>query len=358
MRSVEGFRILDQPLIANGPGIVLPLSAVFAIWGIGLMQARMLMAVYFVSAALVFFRVSSRLSGTAAALISTLILLAIPTEGFILFGRQALGNVPALAYFLVGFTLFLELAKRKALIIAVLSGVFFGLALVTKGQYWVLIPALGLLILADWVYYKQVGIKRSIMVLIVTFSLLLIWQTVQFYMAGAENYNLHLSAVSSSAKVTVFAFRIMRIPGNIWYLMRSGFLVFVLPGLALAIWDSRERTLHGLGRFFLVSFVMMWITWYLFASVGWHRYAFEAYSIGILVSGRFIVRFYEFIRFPQSRYINETRIKQYLKAINDFGGLVHSRVFTAGYSRACFQRFIPAGICGILEEQCIARCCH
>ena len=71
-------RILDQPLVANGPGVVLPVAAVFAVFGVGLLQARLLMAIYFVVAAMTFFAVAKRLHGVPAALVSSFLLVALP----------------------------------------------------------------------------------------------------------------------------------------------------------------------------------------------------------------------------------------------------------------------------------------
>ena len=80
MRSSEGFRVLDQPLLANGPGLVFPLSSAFSVLGIDLVTARLVMVVYFVATAALFFAVARRLFGTQAALISTVVLLALPGE--------------------------------------------------------------------------------------------------------------------------------------------------------------------------------------------------------------------------------------------------------------------------------------
>ena len=292
MRSVEGFRVLDQPLIANGPGIVLPVAAVFEVFGPGLIQARFLMVFYFVATALTFFWLSSRFSGAISATLSTFFLLGIPDEGFVFLGRQVLGNVPALLYFFLGFLLFLELGRTQRFRYAVGAGILFGLALVTKGQYWILIVALGVILAADLTYYKQIGLLHALTVLLGVFICLLAWSIVQYLLLGADRFTEHLSAIRSSANVTVFAFRAARIPGNLWYLIRSGFLVFVFPGLALAAWDSRHRTPLGLGRFSLVVFVFLWLSWYVFGSVGWHRYAFEAYSAGLIFSGEAYLRIF------------------------------------------------------------------
>lgn len=290
MLSVEGFRVLDQPLIANGPGIVLPLSAAFLMFGVGLLQARLFAAVFFVVAAWLFFRLTSRLYGATAAVISLLVLFAVPVEGFIIYGRQALGNVPGLAYFFAGCLFFVKLCERKSLRYAFVSGLLFGLALVTKGQYWLLIPVWGLVVLADMFYYKQMGLRNGIALVGTIILCLLLWQLAQFVLVGADNYPAHLEAIRSSSKVTVFAFQPMRFGISLWYLIRSGFPIFIFPALVIGAWESRTQDWTGIIRFFLVVFVVVWIAWYLIASVGWQRYAFEAYAVGSVLSGYAILR--------------------------------------------------------------------
>jgi hypothetical protein len=296
MRSVEGFRVLDQPLIANGPGIVLPVSTAFAFWGVGLLQARYVIVVYFVASAILFYWISSRLYNHGTAVLSILVLFAIPMDGFVMYGRQVLGNIPALAYFFVGCLFFIKLGDRKTISLALLSGLFLGLALLTKGQYWILVPVLGLVVLADWFYYKQIGLMNGIAIIAVICFCFVIWQIVQYFLVGAENYSQHLDAISASSKISVFAFRVIRIPGSIWYLIRSGFPFFILPGLIMVIWDCRHRDSLAVARFFLTVFVTGWTIWYVFASVGWSRYAFEAYSVGAIFSGVAILRAIRFIR--------------------------------------------------------------
>jgi len=307
MLSVEGFRVLDQPLIANGPGIILPLSAVFTFFGIGLLQARILMAGYFVLAAILFFVITSRLYGNIAAVISMFILLAIPAEGFILYGRQALGNVPGLAYFFSGCWFFIKLGDGKMIRHAFASGLFFGLALVTKGQYWLLIPALGLVIAADWFYYKQFGLVNGSVLLGTIIACLGIWQLSQFVLVGAENYGQHLEVIRSSSRVTVFAFQLIRFPYSVWYLLQSGFLIFIVPGVLFAARQTHSRDGQGITRLFLVCLVVSWVIWFTVASVGWNRYAFEAYSIGAIFSGAGFLEMIKWIRKPANEFASKSQ---------------------------------------------------
>lgn len=285
MRSVEGFRVLDQPLTANGPGVVLPITAVFAVFGIGLLQARILMGLYFVLAAILFYKVTASLFGKTAALASVLALLAVPDEGILLFGRQSLGNVPALVYFLAGCYFLILLVERKNIRFAIITGLFWGLTLVTKSQYWILLPVIGVVGLLDLLHFKQIGPKSGLIVIALTVGAFALWQFVQYLLIGPEKYTQYFESVHSSAKETVFAFRTVRIPGNIWYLVRSGFALFVFPGLLIAGCNIIRRHSYSVVQAFLILFVVAWSAWYVFVSVGWHRYAFEPYSIGLIFCG-------------------------------------------------------------------------
>lgn len=296
MKSVEGFRVLDQPLIANGPGIVLPLAGAFALFGVGLLQARLVMVVYLVLTAILFFAVARQLYGPVAAVLSLFLLVAVPQEGFLWFGRMALGNVPALGYFLAGCLLWLVLLKRKCCFYAVGAGLFFGLAMVTKGQYGLVIPVLLLVALADVLYYWQVGVRWIGLVLVGAFFCLGLWYLVQLALVGWESFPEHLDAVRSSSRATVFALRPARIPGSLMYLIRSGMPLFVVPGLLYAGWSCRKRDLDSYRRLLPLAFVAVWLCWYALASVGWHRYAFAPYAVGLLFAGRFVAGAVCFLR--------------------------------------------------------------
>jgi hypothetical protein len=247
-------------------------------------------AVYFIFSLVLFIAISRTLYGKTAARISIFLLLALPEEGFIFYGRQILGNMPAFAYFLAGCYFFLKLIDQKQIKYAFLAGLFWGLGMITKGQYMILLPVLALVAIADLLYYQRVGWKSILAIASMIFLCLSIWQVVQYILVGAENYQSHLDAIASSAKVTILAFEPQRIPGSAWYLLRSGFLIVVATCLLVALKDIRRKDVVGAFSFFLGVFVLSWLIWYLFASVGWKRYAFEMFSAATLMSGVFIQR--------------------------------------------------------------------
>lgn len=287
MRSAEGFRVLDQPLVANGPGLVLPIAAAFAVFGVGLLQARLVMVVGMVGAAIVFFLLARRLFGAPAAICSTVLLLAVPDEGFILYGRHALGNVPALGWFLLGCLIYSAAGQRRDWRLGALAGLMMGIAAITKAQYILLLPVLATAWGVEWLVYRRLPVASSLALLAAFAACLAGWQLAQWLIVGADNYARHLEALRSSADVTVLAFRLSRVPGNLWYLARSGFALMVLPGLALAAWQVVRRAPVDRAVLLLMAFVAVWTVWYAFVSVGWPRYLFEPYAVGLLLAGRF-----------------------------------------------------------------------
>ncbi len=92
LRSSEGWRTLDQPLVANGPGIVIPVAIALRLLGAGLWQARVVVIVFMVFAGLLVYVIAHRLAGPVAGAIALAITLVMPREGFVYFGRMAMGK--------------------------------------------------------------------------------------------------------------------------------------------------------------------------------------------------------------------------------------------------------------------------
>jgi 4-amino-4-deoxy-L-arabinose transferase-like glycosyltransferase len=277
---------LDQPLIANGPGVVLPIALVFKLFGVGLLQARLVVVGFLLVFVLLYYLSVRKLFGETAAILALLLLLAVPRQGIFYYGRLVLGNVPALAYYLAGFLLFLRSCDDKGYGSAVGAGLFFGLAMVTKGQFGLVLPALMALIVIDWEFFKRLDIKKAVLTFGIAVAMMGLWFLIQFYMVGFENIDQHMASIRSSSEVTVSAFRFERIPKNLWYLVRSGYVLFVLPGLVYAVVQLFKR--RDRRQLFLVIFILTWTAWNVIASVGWPRYLFTPYVLGVMLTGKFL----------------------------------------------------------------------
>ena len=73
--SSEGFRYYG-PTIGVGPTVMLPIAAMFKLFGIGLLQARLVMALYLLAAIYTFYRLVDHISGKWVALIALALMLS------------------------------------------------------------------------------------------------------------------------------------------------------------------------------------------------------------------------------------------------------------------------------------------
>jgi 4-amino-4-deoxy-L-arabinose transferase-like glycosyltransferase len=291
MRSAEGFRVLDQPLVANGPGIVLPLALTFDLFGVGIEQARLVAGLFMAIAGLAFFWIARRLTGTLAALISLVLLIALPREGFMYLGRMAIGTIPGLAYFLVGGVIWVVALRRQSLKWAVAAGLFFGIAAVTKGQYsLVIFPALALAWIVNEFWLKRTPRQLFAAALLAVAAMLVAWYAARFIIVGPDEFAQHLANVQSATRSTVLTFDPMRYAGPaIIYFVRSGAGPIWLLGMAFAIWHIARRTPQADGFVLFASTAAAWMGWYLLLSNGWARYAFDTYALACLTAGGALV---------------------------------------------------------------------
>jgi 4-amino-4-deoxy-L-arabinose transferase-like glycosyltransferase len=177
--SSEGFRYFG-PTIGVGPTVMLPIAVGFKLFGVSILAGRLVIVAYALLALAVAALLARRLHGLAAAPLTIALLLASRTlhhPGLVEYGRQVLGEVPGVAFLLLGCLAWqaainaqctMHNAKSLALAMehfcmlhvacCILSGLCFGLALITKNQFALVVgPGLGLIALLDWAYYRQGG---------------------------------------------------------------------------------------------------------------------------------------------------------------------------------------------------------
>lgn len=128
--------------ITVGYPVIYPLGLVFKFFGVGLLQARILMAGFLVSLVIASFFLIYKIVGYKEALISIFLLASFaPLYGN---GKNVLGEVPGL-FFLILFLLCvnkLEETNYESRFYHILSGIIAGLAIVTKPIFILLIPAI------------------------------------------------------------------------------------------------------------------------------------------------------------------------------------------------------------------------
>jgi 4-amino-4-deoxy-L-arabinose transferase-like glycosyltransferase len=133
---------ISAAFTTTGFPVIYPVAASYTLFGINLLNARIIMVFYMLLCVGAFFLVGKRVVGTKPALFSAFLVATFaPFYGN---GKNVLGEVPGL-FFLCTFLLCIhriETSKEKRWAFALLAGLTAGLCLVTKPIFLLLFPAI------------------------------------------------------------------------------------------------------------------------------------------------------------------------------------------------------------------------
>lgn len=287
--SSEGFRYYG-PTIGVGPTVMLPIAAAFKLFGIGLLQARLVMALYLLAAIYMFYRLVETLTGKWVAWIALALILSSRSVLFLEYGRQLLGEVPGFFFILLALYLWFSRWdendwKRLALI-----GLLFGLAMITKYQYLLfLAPALILSWMLDIFYYKTSTHRNFLIPGIAAAGSFGIWQLLTLQYLGPSTALENLALLRASAEGAAFNFSLTQVDANFAELTaRAVYLGAVFPAFLYGLLISLPRTREGQKWSVLFLLAALNLLWFVVASIGWIRYAF----LGLALSSIFIARLF------------------------------------------------------------------
>jgi 4-amino-4-deoxy-L-arabinose transferase-like glycosyltransferase len=282
--SSEGFRYYG-PTTGVGPTVLLPIALVFKLAGIGLLQARLVMAVYLLVAIVLFAAVTRRLHGTTTAYLAAALLVTSPSVNLIYLGRQVLGEVPALAFLMLGILAWLRGIEqdRRATLHLSLAALGFGLAALTKNQFGLLlVPSLLALWLANRIYYRLLTPRFFAFPLLGVLGAMALGYLAQLAIAMAGSGDA-LETVRQSREASagaIFVFSPARALSSLKFLASPDVFGFWgIPALVYAAALARERSRTGLQQALLVAFAAVGLAWYAVGSIGWPRYAFPALAV-------------------------------------------------------------------------------
>ena len=287
--SSEGFRHYG-PTVSVGPTVMLPIAGAFWLFGIGLLQARLVMVLYLLATIYFFCRLSDVLGGRRLALAATILLVVSRGPRLLEYGRQVLGEVPGLFFIVAGLWLWFakwEEAGWKRLVVV---GILLGLATVTKYQYLLF---LGPMLAASWllnlVYYRTAPQRIFIIPGLVTGSCFILWLVGLVLYMGPETASETLELHRYTAAIATPGFSPAMIKENIYDLISfDAYLGALLPALVygslLALGRQREAQRWGT----LLMLVVLNLAWFTFASIGWRRYAF----LGLALASLFVARMF------------------------------------------------------------------
>lgn len=293
--SSEGFRAYG-PTLSVGPTVMLPIALVFKLFGIGLVQARLVMVAYLLLTFVLAYRLTRHLYGSMVALMAGFLLLTSRGVNILEYGRQVLGEVPALFFWLAGALLWFrpEIKLRR-----IASGILFGLAMITKNQMALIIPPTLVVVWGlNALYYRRHRDADFALPLGIALGIYAAWMTILLIFLGDGNLMANLTLLRQASGGSLFVFLPERTQSSLKFLL--GLDVFsglLAPALLYAIGLSLRRDLEGLKNALLVVFVGLGLGWYAFGSIGWERYAFP----GLAVASLFVARlFYDLIAIARS----------------------------------------------------------
>lgn len=297
--------------VSTGPPLLLPIAFVFRVIGIGLWQARFVTVGYLMLTAVVFYRLACQLYGPKVGLLALGLIVASPRLGFVPLGGQVLGEVPSLFFFLLGVLVWVYATRRRRPLLLILAGLALGLAMLTKNVYGLILPACWLLLwIADRWRYRQLNFVYSLLPAFIGLGCLAVWYGYQCVSLGFTAFQQDALELGASARRSIFVFAPQRILACLKFLLGPNFyLAFGIPGLICNLYlvARGRRNLLELQRAFLLATTGVWLTWYVFASIGWQRYAFPASMLAAIFAARlFLDLGSRVVRFFQSR-IGEKR---------------------------------------------------
>lgn len=280
MRNSDGYQTFG-PIQSVGPTVLLPVAASLKLFGMGLLQARLVSAAYLCLLLAVATLLAWRLFGLRAAIVTTFLLLAVQDVRLLFFGRQVLGEAPALMFFLAGVCLF-TLRARGRLLVAVAAGLLIGAAMVTKSTYIVIgVVTLAVVGGLDWLYYRQHNRRGLVVAMLVATACVLAWMGTQYAYFGPDTFWDNSRKMQQLATGTTgFNPRVMAASLQFFMGSGSGHFLYLwgLPALLYGAFLARRRDQSGFMAALLLTFTILWLGYY-FWSVPWIAYLFAPAAI-------------------------------------------------------------------------------
>jgi 4-amino-4-deoxy-L-arabinose transferase-like glycosyltransferase len=273
-----------------GPTVLMPIAWSFRLFGIGLVQGRLVTASYALLTLALFYRCGLQLFGRRAALLAVVFLLASQAVGYFMYGRPVLGEVPALGFFLGGWLAWSRSVRHEQKWLDWIAGLLIGAAMVTKSQYIVLgTGTLVLLAVLDRFFYRQGRFKSIVLVGIVSLACVAAWFGWQVAYFGLDTFARNLANIRQLAK-SASNFSLHWGIEALKFLFGSGsgyfYFFWGIPALIYVGFSCIRRSKESLVLAFLFLFTCLWLCYYTLGTIPWPRYALPALAISALFVGK------------------------------------------------------------------------
>jgi len=274
-----------------GPTVVLPMALSFKLFGVGILQGRVIAALYTYLTLVFAYKLFIQILGKPSTLIGLLILLGSASSQFLYFGRQTLGEVPAFGFFLGGWYFWLLWIERKKTVYWVLTGVMFGFSMVTKSSYVVIAGGvLGLMSLLDLVFYRNKKFLSLVGIGVVSVAIFTLWIIFQRQYYGPEVFSENINLFNQLGGATTgFSLRNLVEQARFLISSKNDYFYFLwgIPSFMYAIFLSLQKDERGFIICACTAFAGLWFLYY-FYSVPWPSYLFAPAAMTAFFAGRFL----------------------------------------------------------------------
>jgi hypothetical protein len=299
--SSDGFRPYT-PHISTGPTVIVPIALLFRAAGTGLLQARIVMVGYAVLAVLCLYLLALRFFDAKAAVVASLLFISAGaasgdiSASFLGLGRMVKGEVPALALLLAGALLWSWSLRRGGWISLVGVGLLWGLSIVTKGQCVFILPGLILTWVVAVLLGRDVRRRWFLVPLVLSLSCAGAWSVWQYWRSGGAQQ----AEVAGRVGSELFLLVPRLVVKSSRVLLSQREIVWGLPGVAYGLYlaVTSRRSEVALPLVFLISTCLIWLSWFIFGSIGWPRYAFPPIAMMTLLTGKLLVDLLTQSRWP------------------------------------------------------------
>ncbi|MDD5041367.1 MAG: glycosyltransferase family 39 protein [Candidatus Peribacteraceae bacterium] len=251
-------------ILAVGPTLILPVAAAIRLGGFSVAVARLPMTLYLLGSVAAVYLFVRRIGGLPAARWSAALLISL--SAFINTGKPVLGEVPAFFFLMLGLILLQR--KHQSFLSATGTGLAFGLAIITKLPFGLILPALAI----AWIAAAVKREKREAVFLTVTAVSALLIALVGAYWMGlgkgfVDEMRIFLFEKQSVVPLDTFV-PIIRRPHD---LLRTAYAHYALLVLLAGAgwWTVRTKTRRSLS-IIMIAVVALFAAYFL-NGPGWYR---------------------------------------------------------------------------------------
>ncbi len=295
----DGYIPFD-PGISGGPADILAIALSFKLFGVSVLAARIPAAAYGVAAILLLYGLAAQLHGRRAGVLAVLAILAAPAldgSNFVTLGRQALSEVPAMAWMAGGLLVLVKAWQHGGGKLEWMAGVLLGIGVLSRQQWaMALIPA----VLAAMLWRAQLRspgwaqrIRLNIRPLAAMIGVVVAWKIVEFVNTPAELRIENALMAAEATRSNLFTASFGRMLSTQGWMAVALMLLGIAAGAIHLIQlrrsgdaQSAQFSMHVL----LIVFVFCHCAWYALLSVGWPRYAFPGMALALLLLAAILQR--------------------------------------------------------------------